>query len=169
MVFDWQIFFQGLFASYGLVGMFFASLIASATIIFPVPFYLFVFLLSGFMDSLQFAIALGIVTGVGAGIGEMSGYILGRLGLKAVEKTGKIDLGKVFDLEERLEKQGAWAIFFLAIVPVPFDFIGIAAGLLCFDFKSFFAATVAGKTVRYVLISLGGYFGIELVKRIFTS
>lgn len=166
MDFDWQVFFQTIFSTYGLAGMFFASMIASATILLPVPFYLFVFVLSGLADSLPFAISLGIVTGLGAGIGEMTGYLLGRVGLKAVEKT-KIDLGKVFEFESKLEKRGALAIFFLAIIPVPFDFVGMAAGLIRFDFKSFFIATVAGKTIRYILISLGGYFGIEIVKLVF--
>lgn len=167
MDFDWAALLQAVFSSYGLVGMFFASMIASATIFLPVPFYLFVFILAGAGGSLSFAVLLGLVTGAGAGFGEMSGYVLGRLGLKAVEKARKIDLGKIFDIESRLEKQGALAVFFLAILPVPFDFIGIAAGLIRFDFKSFLVATVAGKAVRYLLIALGGYFGIELIKALF--
>lgn len=168
MAFDWQIFFQNTFSSYGLIGMFFLSMAINATIFFPVPIiYAFVFILAGLTRSISFAILLGIVTGIGAGIGEMTGYLLGRLGLKAVEKTKKFDLGKIFDIESRLEQHGARAVFFLAIIPVPFDFVGMAAGLIRFDFKSFFAATVAGKTVRYLLISLCGYFGIEFVKSIF--
>ena len=148
--------------------MFFLSMAINATIFFPVPvIYGFVFILAGVMNSLGFAVQLGIVTGVGAGIGEMSAYLLGRIGLKAVEKTKKVDVGKIFDFESRLEKHGAWAVFVLAIIPVPFDFVGMAAGLIRFDFKSFLAATVAGKTIRYVLISLGGYFGIELVRKFF--
>jgi len=168
MAFDWQIFFQDTFSTYGLVGMFFLSIAVNATIFFPVPIiYAFVFIMAGLTNSFSFAVLLGIVTGVGAGIGEMTGYLLGRLGLKAVEKTKKFDLGKVFDIESRLERHGAWAVFVLAIIPVPFDFVGMAAGLIRFDFKSFFAATVAGKTVRYLMIALGGYFGIEIVKKFF--
>jgi len=171
---DWQAFLESLFLSHSLTGLliglvilFFGSLLASATIFLPVPFYLIVFGLSAWADSLPLTIAIGLSSGIGAGIGEMSGYLLGRVGLKAVEKTKKFNLGQIFDLEAKLEKQGAWAIFVLAIIPVPFDIIGIAAGLIRFDFKSFFAATVAGKTVRYILIALGGYFGIEIIKRAF--
>src|SRR5215204_1940888 len=64
------------FGSWGYVGAFFISLIASATIILPAPGIAVVIALGTALDP----VLLGIVAGIGSAIGELSGYLVGASG-----------------------------------------------------------------------------------------
>lgn len=103
-------------------------------------------------------IIVGLVGGVGAAIGEMTGYMLGYSGRGIVERV------KLYNrLVERLRRWGALAIFILSIVPFFFDLVGIAAGVLRFPLWKFFILCWLGRTILYVGIVLAAAWGWETV------
>ena len=63
----------GLVHTFGYLGVFLASLIGSATIILPVPSFALVIAAGSQLDPLW----VGIISGAGAAIGELTGYGLG--------------------------------------------------------------------------------------------
>ncbi|MFH1588350.1 MAG: VTT domain-containing protein [Candidatus Diapherotrites archaeon] len=160
-------FLVGLISSYGYLGIFIASILANATIILPLPLDAVIFVLAGALGSIESALFLGFIVGFGSAIGEMSAYILGLMGIKAVEKIIKKEIQKMEEIQKQLKSSGMIFIFLGALTPFPFDLIGIAAGVIRYDPKKFFFAAALGKILRYVIIALAGMYGLDLIKYVF--
>lgn len=139
----------GNFAVYGYPGIFLVNLIGNATLILPAPAYAAVFAVGSVMDP----VLVGIVGGMGAALGEMTGYLAGVGGRPVVENRMLYDR-----LERWMHKRGMMVvIFLLALVPNPiFDVGGLLAGALRMPVFRFLLACWAGKTVRLIAIALLG-------------
>ena len=149
--------------AYGYWGAFLISLVGNAAVILAAPVLpilatigVVLYPVTGPLGP----IIVGLVGGVGAAIGEMTGYMLGYSGRGIVERV------KLYNrLVERLRRWGALAIFILSIVPFFFDLVGIAAGVLRFPLWKFFILCWLGRTILYVGIVLAAALGWELVLR----
>lgn len=144
--------------SWGYAGAFVISLVASASIILPIP---------GLPIAMGMGLALnpillGIVTGVGSAIGEFSGYAAGASGRALVSDNQQTHYAR---FERWTERYGPLAVFFVALLPIPlFDLAGIAAGAIRMPVWQFFVATALGKTIKYtiaILLAAGSFRGIE--------
>ncbi len=130
-------------------GAFLISVIGNATIIFPGA----VLIILSNLGILVYATAglpgpiiVGLVGGVGAAIGETTGFIAGYSGRELV--TGK----KMYDqIEGRVKRWGSLAIFLFSLVPFVFDLVGIVAGVLRFPFWKFILFCGLGRIVLYVV------------------
>jgi membrane protein DedA with SNARE-associated domain len=137
----------------GYLGVFVIGLILNATVIIPVSNMTVIFAMGA---ALPMPWAVGVVGGVAAGIGEMTGYIAGRSG------RGLLARNKVYVRVEGWVKRWGWiAIFLLSIVPFAFDVVGIIAGALRMPVWKFMLATWAGRTIIYVVVAYLGYMGIN--------
>ena len=161
--------------TYGLLGIFLGAMIANATLFLPVPFDAVIFFvggdptIAGFSNfNFVMAILVAVLGGLGAAVGEMSGYITGLTGVSAAEKFKHHELTHLNEVRVRLKKYGLWFVMFGSMIPFPFDIIGITAGAMKFDFKKFMFATAIGKTVRYMVVIYAGHLGFEIVKTIFS-
>ena len=132
---------------FGYFGVFLAELASSSSIFMPMP---------GFAATMVAATVLnpfmvGIFAGLGAAIGELTGYLLGLGGRKIVGVRGE------FEFVRRLYKRyGLWTIYFFAATPSPFDVIGILCGLLKIDVRIFFLMTLAGKITSRIMLAVMG-------------
>ena len=135
---------------YGYLGVFLLTLLSSATIVLPSP-ALGVAALAG--KTLNPWI-VGLVGGVAAGLGEITGYMAGLGGSSLVARS------RFYPRVERwVRRWGALMIFALAVVPGPvFDLAGIAAGTMRMPFRRFLAACVAGKILRFLAVAWLGHF-----------
>ena len=151
------------FRGLSYVGAFLISLVTSATILVPAPGWAIIISFGRTLDPLL----LGIVAGLGSGIGELSGYILGRGSAHALE-TGKPKrkskekrgtAQKFFDSQSAFVKEyPTLAIFALAAIPNPFfDVAGIASGAIKMPWWKFLLATIAGKIVKFVVFAEFGH------------
>ncbi len=166
-------FFSGLHPALVLLGLFVAAIVANATIFLPLPIDGLVILLASFepvtKGSILFVVLLGISAGLGAAIGELSGYLVGLVGASAAEKFTKKKLASVEDIHFKLRQYGMPFIFFTALIPFPFDLVGIVAGLIRYNRAKFFVATAAGKTLRYIIEALASFFGVPIILKIMTT
>ncbi|TFG71035.1 MAG: DedA family protein, partial [Anaerolineales bacterium] len=131
--------------NYGYLGIFFIALIGNATIILPVPT-----IVTAFAGGSVFnPIAVGVISAVGATIGELTGYIAGRSGTAIVENK------EVYDRFERwMNRHGLLALFVLAAIPNPlFDVAGIIAGLSRMKVSTYLLVVSAGKVVKFLVIA----------------
>lgn len=163
---------NSLVVSYGLVGLFFASMLANATLFLPLPITVVVFGLGALASQngwgIGYLFLIGIASGAGAAIGELSGYCAGWLGGKALHDFSKtIPKKKLEEAKFKIHHYGASIVFVTAFIPFPFDIVGIAAGLARFDVKKFLVATALGRILRDILIAAAGYYGVELIRTIF--
>lgn len=171
--------------AYGYAGVFFVGILCGVTII-PAPTLLMVFTLGGVLNPIY----VGLVAGFGGAIGGITVYLTGagaetiwsRLrsgGQAAGHRTGEGQnpMGQVESkfwtkgeaLYNRLVKwiggKGGSVILFIASAMIisPFYFAGLAAGSLRMGLLRFFLISWAGKTVRYMIIAIAGYWGLRVL------
>jgi membrane protein YqaA with SNARE-associated domain len=139
---------------YGYAGAFTISVILNGTIIFPVSNML---VMMGIGVAMPLPWLVGVIGGVGAGIGEMTGYLAGRSG------RGLLAKNKMYIRVEGWVKKWGWmAVFVMSIVPFAFDVVGIIAGALRMPVWRFFVACWLGRTIIYVLMIWGAARGIQI-------
>jgi membrane protein DedA with SNARE-associated domain len=136
--------------AYGYLGVFLLTLLSSATIILPSP-ALGVAALAG--KTLN-PWLVGLVGGVAAGLGEITGYMAGLGGSPLAARS------RFYPRIERwVRRWGMLTIFVLAFVPGPvIDLAGIAAGTMRMPFQRFLAACLAGKVLRFIVVAWVGHF-----------
>ncbi len=141
--------------AYGYLGAFLISLTFNATIILPAGNIL---ILSALGVTLPSAAVVGLVGGIGAAIGETTGYMVGYSGRGLVERSRMYSR-----VEGWVRRWGAMTIFVLSLVPFIFDLAGIAAGALRFPFWKFFLLCWLGRTILYVVFVTLAALGWEAV------
>jgi len=99
-------------------------------------------------------IIVGLAGGAGAAIGEITGYLVGYSGRGIAERS---------QIYKRLvgwvKRWGAPAIFVFSVVPLVFDLVGIAAGVLRVPFWKFMIACWLGRTLLYIIVILAAAWG----------
>lgn len=151
-------FMDYLIGTYGYFGVFAVEAIANATILFPIPSVLVTMASAMFLNP----IAVGILAGLGAAVGELTGYLVGLGGKKLIEeKIEFVSIRKIYS------KYGLWTIFMFAAVPFPFDIIGIVCGMLEVPPMVFFSLTACGKIASRLMLAVAGAQGANLVFGIF--
>lgn len=130
--------------------VFFISILGNATVIFPAPSYAIVF--SG--GAILNPYGIGIAAGLGAAIGELTGYLAGSSGKSVIIKNDLFT-----KIESHIQKRGSLTIFILALIPNPFfDIGGIIAGMTNMPIWKFFLAASTGKIIRFILLGFAGQF-----------
>jgi membrane protein YqaA with SNARE-associated domain len=136
------------FAVYGYPGVFLISLLGNATLILPAPSFAVVFAVGGALNPL----GVGIAAGLGAALGEMTGYLAGVGGRTVIE-----DRPLYHRLADWMRRAGMLAVFLLALIPNPaFDVGGMMAGALGMPVWRFLLAGWAGKSARFILLAFSG-------------
>jgi membrane protein DedA with SNARE-associated domain len=141
--------------AYGYPGVFLISLLANATVIVPLPGVIITSAMGAVFNPFWVAIAAG----VGAALGELSGYLAGYTGQIIIQKVSKYE-----KLVHWMEKYGGIAIFLLAFVPNPaFDMAGITAGGLKLPVSRFLFWCVLGKILKMLLFAYSGATILEML------
>lgn len=140
----------------GYTGAFLINLIGSASIVVPVPGLAAVCAAAAPAVGLNI-IALGLVGGTGATIGELTGYLAGYSGQSFVQRSRYYE--RVHSLVIR---RGALALFILAALPTPlFDVAGIASGSLGYPLRRFLLWVFLGKIIKFIGIAYACQQGID--------
>jgi membrane protein YqaA with SNARE-associated domain len=141
--------------AYGYLGAFLVPMLCCATIIIPVPGLIIVFTLGAVLNPLL----VGIISGVGGTVGEMTGYFLGYGGRAAIENV------KVYRrVENWMRRWAPITLFVLALIPNPFfDIAGAAAGALRVPLWKFLVYGGAGRIIKHTAFAYAGAWGIESI------
>jgi len=145
---------NNVFQDYGIIGLFFNSLLSATAIPFPTEILTSALLIGG-----ENAFLVGFALGVGSIIGGVLNYFIGFGGNKLVNKFRKKKKGNAVKHENKgnklLDKFGWGAIFFASWIPVIGDFILISAGAKKMKFSKFMAFMVTGKMVKTIVVVSG--------------
>ena len=147
------------FEEFAYLGAFVIMLLTNATIILPAPGMVFIFALAGQLNPLL----VGISGGLGASLGELSGYVAGY-GTSAI-----VDGSPIYSRIARWVggRFGLGFIALLAFIPNPFfDMAGLVAGTLRVKWWHFLLAVTVGKTLRFILVAYGGALSLDWVERL---
>ncbi len=138
--------------------VFAATFVSGLTIVAPVPLALAVIATA----SVNFNPALvALAAATGGSLGEMSGYIAGRMGRNIIlPETAFCRMKAIFcfsTIQDKVRQHGAKAIFILALQPImPFDVGGLVAGAVKMPVKSFLPAVWAGRVPKFMLVAYLG-------------
>jgi len=143
-------------AKFGYPGIFLLSILANATIVLPAPGVLFVFA----MGAVFHPVGVAIAAGLGAAVGELSGYLAGFSGQGVVEH--KENYERLRGWMERHSTLSYLVIVVLAFIPNPFfDLAGIAAGTLRFPVTHFLFFCAIGKILKMLLFAYAGASSLD--------
>ena len=157
MFIDWM---QDFALQFGYLGIFIISFIGSVSIIFPIPYTIVIYLSGAFLDPFFVAISGGL----GAALGEFSGYALGYYGRTVVSKERRRKMEYMVKLFDRY---GPAAIFLFALTPLPDDLLFIPLGVMRYPFLKAFVPSLLGKTLMTFILAYSGQQSIELIKTVF--
>jgi len=136
--------------SYGYLGVFLLTLFSSAMIVIPSPALGAVALGGKVLNPWL----VGLVGGVAAGLGEITGYLAGRGGSEVAQRSRFYE-----PIKRWVERWGSLTIFVLAFVPGPaLDVAGLAAGTMRMPFSRFLCSCMAGKILRMILVAWLGHY-----------
>ena len=148
---------------YGYPGIFLLSILANATVLLPAPGIVFVF----FMGAVFNPVGVAIAAGLGAAIGEMSGYLAGFSGQAIVENTTYYQ--RILGWMENNQFTASMVILVLAFIPNPFfDLAGISAGTLRMPVIRFLFFCAIGKILKMFIFAYAGYAGITTLQEFFS-
>lgn len=144
--------------AYGYIGAFVISFFGNLTIIFPVPYSVAIAALGAYgLDP----ILLGVFAGIGATIGEISSYLLGRgMSMAQLEEKYGQRLKKVRQL---VDEYGYLTVFIFAVTPLPDDMVMIPAGIIGLSLTKVIIASLIGKILLAIIIAYAGKYGFEMV------
>jgi len=138
---------------FGYFGAFLTALIGNLTVVIIFPYTLLVFFLATTgLDPFW----LGLLTGVGAELGELSGFLLGRIGAGAIERRRPREY---FALKRIVEHRPAVVpvlLFVFSLTPMPDDVLFIPLGLLRYPTWKLIVPSLLGKIGAGMIIAYTG-------------
>jgi membrane protein YqaA with SNARE-associated domain len=153
----WRLMVQGeTLGRLGLAGVFAASMLSHLTVVARDMFVpLFIPL-----APVYHPVVLGSAAGAGAAIGEVTTYFLGWGVAESMETMS----GTEDKIAEWIKRYGLWAVFLVALTPLPDTPIVILAGSRKLPFRRLLAVEVLGKSALYSVGAVVGgvvYGGLE--------
>ncbi|MFW9933795.1 MAG: YqaA family protein [Candidatus Thorarchaeota archaeon] len=157
---------QSLSLFIGYPGAFLVSLLGNVTVLFPFPYIAVIFLLGGASAGVSGPFffdpwLLGIIGGIGATLGEMTGYLLGRFGSRFVNQEQRSGF---LDFVKKYPRMTPFVLWFLALTPVPDDVVVIPLGVARYPFQKVLIPQLIGKCMFLIIIAWAGRLGLSFVE-----
>ncbi len=157
------------FGGYGYPFVFFISLVAGSSLPIPAPYIVAVFSLAAVLNPFL----VGVVAGLGAAIGGLLVYLLGRAGCRILPWNSSPRPGDESSIARWSQRFARWArkrgslvVFLMSVIFNPaFGPIAITMGAIRFQITKFFLMCWAGNTIKSLIIAYCGYFGMGALLR----
>ncbi|MGY5870944.1 MAG: VTT domain-containing protein [Candidatus Thorarchaeota archaeon] len=161
MIYNWMLEFSLIF---GYLGAFIVAFLGNATFLIPIPYMIITFILGGLTTTTgQFLfdpVAVGLVAGLGATIGEMTGYLLGYGGSRLIDEGQRNAFSKYINEHPRVTP---FLIWFLAISPLPDDFIILPLGAAKYPWWKVAIPQFIGKSMFMIVAAWFGRISFETI------
>ena len=148
---------EELVSTLGYEGVFIVSFIGNFVPFLTVPYLLLVFSLANILDP----IPLTLVSALGASLGKLNSYLIGRGARKYIEKSR---YKRKFEVLKRLLGDYTFiAIIIATATPLPDDYVFIPVGLMKYSLIKTFIATLIGKTIVTLMVAVGGSMATHVI------
>jgi membrane protein YqaA with SNARE-associated domain len=145
--------------TWGYLGAFVVSALSAATIFVPVPGLIIIFTLGAVLNPWL----VGVISGIGGTLGELTGYLLGYSGRVAIK-----NMKLYHQMEYWMRRWGSVTILILAAIPNPvFDIAGAVSGALRFPVWKFCVYGGIGRIIKHTAVAFAGAWGMEFAFRFF--
>ena len=144
---------SSLFQSWGMPGLFINAVIESCLPGFPLPPDV---LLIGMCLALPAkALLYALICTTGSITGALIAYTLGRFGGRPLfEYLFKNKIDKLQAVEKLFDEYGAFAVFFSAFSPIPYNIFAIASGIMKMNVFKFWFVSCMGRGGRFFFVSI---------------
>ena len=155
----------------GYPGAFLVSFLGNATVLIPFPYILTSFILGGLTDEITHVfvfdpLLVGALSGIGATLGEMTGYIVGYTGGNLIDETQRSGFRRYAETHPRWTPFVLW---FLAVTPIPDDVLVVPLGAVKYPWWKVIVPQLLGKTMFLTAIAYSGRLGLGFVESIIDS
>ena len=147
----------------GYSGAFAVSFLGNATILVPFPYVVVPFVLGADMGHDPWIV--GLVSGIGAALGEMTGYFAGYYGRRLLKEEDKINGFREY--VQRRPSMTPFMIWFLAATPIPDDLLIVPLGVARYSWWKVFIPLLIGKAIFLTAIAWAGRLGLTWVESVF--
>ncbi len=153
---------------FGYFGPFIVSFIGNASFLFPMPYMLVTFIVGGFTDTVtgEFLFdpwIVGIVSGFGATLGEMTGYLIGFGGRRFIDENQRNSFSEYIKSHPRAIPLITW---FLAVSPIADDFFIVPLGAAKYPWWKVAIPQFVGKSMFMIGAAFAGRFSLDFVEDI---
>ncbi len=147
---------------WGYIGILLVSFIESASFsTFPLPTMVFIFTFGGILNPFL----VGIFGGIGSTFGSLTSYMIGRGSKDFLERRYSKKLEKI---GEKFHKyKGFWWIMAVNLTPLPDNLLALFCGMIKYDLRKYFAASLTSKIIFNLVIAYAGYYGINALLSLF--
>ncbi len=152
-------------SAFGYSGALAVSFMGNATILVPFPYVVVPFVLGADMGHDPWMV--GLVSGIGAALGEMTGYFAGYYGRRLLKEEDKINGFREY--VQRRPSMTPVIIWFLAATPIPDDILIVPLGVARYSWWRMFVPLLIGKTIFLTAIAWAGRLGLVWVESVFLS
>lgn len=136
--------------SYGLAGLFLASLLSNLIPMFPAIYLSLVMILSAIMEGIAWKLIVILVGGIGAGLGKFIVFYTSNIVGKRAFKAKRRELEKLMQATGR---SMGLIVFLFAALPLPDDVLYIPLGAAGYKPTTFLFAVTTGKIVLTAIVS----------------
>ncbi len=136
--------------SYGLAGLFLASLLSNLIPMFPAIYLSLVVILSAIMEGVAWKLIVILVGGIGAGLGKFIVFYTSNIVGKRAFKAKRRELEKLMQATGR---SMGLIVFLFAALPLPDDVLYIPLGAAGYKPTTFLFAVTTGKIVLTAIVS----------------
>ncbi|RMF32197.1 MAG: DedA family protein [Candidatus Nitrosothermus koennekii] len=140
----------------GYIGLFTVSFVGSVIPFIPVPFFVFLTIMS--VDPAFDPHILALSTTIGATAGKLIIFYASYYGRRVLSKESK---HKMLPLQKVIARYGWFASFIAAATPVPDDLVYIPLGLAKYNPIYFLLSTLGGKIVISEAVVWGSKLGLS--------
>ncbi len=149
----------------GYLGDFLVSFLGNATVLIPFPYMGVTFILGGLMDEATSEFLfdpwlVGLLSGLGAVFGEMTGYLIGYSGGQLIDKNQRNAFGNYVDEHPRAIPFVLW---FLAVTPLPDDVLILPLGAARYPWWKVMIPQFIGKTMFMTFVAWSGRIGLSII------
>ncbi len=144
--------------NFGYLGIFLISIAANATVIIPVPGLA----ITTTMGAVFNPVGVAVAAGLGAAIGELTGYAVGRTGSSLI--SNKNFYLRLLDWMRVHPKWSFTVIIVMAFVPNPLmDVTGMVCGALGIPAWKYLLGCAIGKTLKMLVFAYAGHYSWRLL------
>ncbi len=152
----------------GYPGSFLMSFVGNATILVPFPYIAVPFMLGGLTDpgTHEFMFdpfIVGIASGIGATLGEMTGYAIGHAGGHLIDDSRR---GGFLSLIEKHPHLTPLVLWFLAVTPLPDDELIVPLGVVRYPWWKVFLPQLVGKSMFLTGVAWTGRAGLGWIEQL---
>jgi len=142
-------------SAYGYLGVFLISLLAATVLFVPIPSVPIVFLMGAILNPFL----VGLMSGIGESVGEITGYTAGFSGREALDNKQRYPRIKGW-----MRRRGTLVLFLFSAIPnLFFKLVGVAAGAIRYPFWKFMLVVFVGKTIKGIAIALLGFWTLRML------